>query len=104
MQVLALVTLWPGPIAPGEQAEVPDEQAQALIARGLASALPGDAPAFNPPAGKPGRKSKAQQPADAETPAAATPAAATPAAATPAAATPAAAATQEEPPSGSKVV
>ena len=54
MQVLALVTLWPGPIAPGEQAEVPDEQAQALIARGLASALPGDAPAFNPPAGKPG--------------------------------------------------
>lgn len=95
MQVIALVTLWPGPIAPGEQAEVPDEQAQALIARGLASALPGDMPATNPPAGKPGRKSKAQQPADAATPTDAT---------TPAAATPAAAATQEEPPSGSKVV
>ena len=88
MQVIALVTLWPGPIAPGEQAEVPDEQAQALIARGLASALPGDAPEANPPAGKPGRKSKAQQPADAATPAAATPAAATP----------------EAPPSGSGVV
>ena len=100
MQVIALVTLWPGPIAPGEQAEVPDEQAQALIARGLASALPGDAPEANPPAGKPGRKSKAQQPADAETPAAASPAAT----ATPAAASPAAAATQEEPPSGSQVV
>ena len=100
MQVIALVTLWPGPIAPGEQAEVPDEQAQALIARGLASALPGDMPATNPPAGKPGRKSKAQQPADAATPTDAT----TPAATTPAAATPAAAATQEEPPSGSKVV
>ena len=88
MQVIALVTLWPGPIAPGELAEVPDEQAPALIARGLASALPGDAPAANPPAGKPGRKSKAPQPADAATPTdAATPAAA-----------------PEEPPSGSDVV
>ena len=95
MQVIALVTLWPGPIAPGEQAEVPDEQAQALIARGLASALPGDAPAANPPAGKPGRKSKAPQPEAAAAPAAD---------ATPDAATPAAAATPEAPPSGSEVV
>lgn len=100
MQVIALVTLWPGPIAPGEQAEVPDEQAHALIARGLASALPGDAPAADPPAGKPGRKSKAPQPAAAATPDAAAPAAA----ATPDAATPAAAATPEAPPSGSEVV
>lgn len=37
MQVIARVTFWPGPVAPGQLADVSEAEATSLVQRGLAT-------------------------------------------------------------------